>query len=227
MPAIHENLKSLRIANGLSQLEVADTINVARQTVSSYETGRTQPDLETLKRLAELYKADLHDVLYGGNRLQRRVKLFRRIACIISAVLLLSLLVHSVLFLVNNTFFVLNNRTEIADEGRQIIDVHFDLLNAAENAVKIGRGIFYTGCLGLLCLLITMEKPPSVKTRMAWLVCLELAAFAVVFPFMLIDKVYGYADYLYPVWSMLPNAALLFLASVAVDVVRRIRKKTA
>ena len=107
MTPIHENLKILRLASGLSQTEVADAINVTRQTVSSYETGRTQPDLETLKRLSELYEADLHDVLYGGNRLQHKIKLIRRVACVISAVLLLSLLAHSALFWVNNTFFPL------------------------------------------------------------------------------------------------------------------------
>ena len=53
MPAINENLKLLRQANGMTQAEVTESISITRQTVSSYESGRTQPDLETLKRLAE------------------------------------------------------------------------------------------------------------------------------------------------------------------------------
>ena len=70
MPAINENLKLLRNINGMTQAEVAEIISATRQMVSSYESGRTQPDLETLKRIADAYQADIHDVLYGGNRLQ-------------------------------------------------------------------------------------------------------------------------------------------------------------
>ena len=82
MPAIHENLKLLRLARGMTQANVADAISVTRQTVSSYESGRTQPDLEALKQLAEVYGADIHDVLYGGNRLRLQLRQIQRIIII-------------------------------------------------------------------------------------------------------------------------------------------------
>ena len=88
----------------MTQEEVASIISVTRQTVSSYESGRTQPDLETLKRLAEIYQADLNDVLYGGNRLQRRLRRVRTAAIILLAMVMLGILTQSLLFLIINTY---------------------------------------------------------------------------------------------------------------------------
>lgn len=225
MPAIYENLKTLRQTRGFSQAEVADAINVTRQTVSSYETGRTQPDLETLKHLAELYEADLYDVLYGGNRLQRKMKVLRRTAFVISTVFLLSLLIHSALFLINNTFFTVENGTRITDENRQLLELRFAILDIANYAAKLGTGIFCTGCLILLYPLITMENPIPVKTCIAWLIGLIIATFLVVIPFMMNDKIYGYADYLLPIWSALPSMVFVFLVSVVTNVVKKIKRR--
>ena len=97
MPMINENLKQLRQISGMTQAAVADAISVTRQTVSSYESGRTQPDLETLKRLAEVYGAGLHDVLYGGNRFQRQLRRVKHIIIILTVIMLLGILTHSFL----------------------------------------------------------------------------------------------------------------------------------
>ena len=53
MNTFPNNLKRLRKASGLKQEELAERLNVTRQTVSGWETGRRQPDLDTLKLLAE------------------------------------------------------------------------------------------------------------------------------------------------------------------------------
>ena len=71
MAAIHDNLRQLRQANGWTQEEVARQMALTRQAVSSHESGRTQPDLETLKRYAEVYQVSIQDILYGGSHIQR------------------------------------------------------------------------------------------------------------------------------------------------------------
>ena len=55
MSTIHENLRQIRSMCGMTQEEAASRIHVTRQAISSYESGRTQPDLDTLKRLADAY----------------------------------------------------------------------------------------------------------------------------------------------------------------------------
>ena len=47
-------LRQTRQVQGMTQQELAERLFVSRQTVSSWETGRNLPSLETLARLAEL-----------------------------------------------------------------------------------------------------------------------------------------------------------------------------
>lgn len=39
----------------LSQREVAEKLKISKSTIASYETGRTEPDIETFAKLAVLY----------------------------------------------------------------------------------------------------------------------------------------------------------------------------
>ena len=53
-----EQLSAARKAAGMTQEQLADTVHVARNTVSSWERGRTQPDLETLRLLGQALHYD-------------------------------------------------------------------------------------------------------------------------------------------------------------------------
>lgn len=57
-------LKKARSDTGFSQKEVAKELNIDRSQIASYETGRTQPDIETLGLLADFYNVSL-DWLIG------------------------------------------------------------------------------------------------------------------------------------------------------------------
>ena len=65
MNSFDKNLKRLRIRNHLKQEDLAKQINVTRQTVSGWETGRRQPDLDMLRRLAEVLDVDIEELIYG------------------------------------------------------------------------------------------------------------------------------------------------------------------
>lgn len=51
MDQVAKHIKDLRKHAGLTQDDLAERMHVTRQTVSSWETGRTQPDIETLSAL--------------------------------------------------------------------------------------------------------------------------------------------------------------------------------
>ena len=65
MNSFDKNLKRLRIRNHLKQEDLAKQLNVTRQTVSGWETGRRQPDLDMLKKLAEALDVDMQELIYG------------------------------------------------------------------------------------------------------------------------------------------------------------------
>ena len=62
---LHEKLAELRAENNMSQFEVAEELNVSRQAISRWETGRAKPSTEKLIALSRLYGVPL-DELVGG-----------------------------------------------------------------------------------------------------------------------------------------------------------------
>lgn len=63
---LKEKLVSLRKKNGLSQLELAEKVNVSRQAVSRWEVGSAIPSTNNLKCLSGLYDVPLDYLLYDN-----------------------------------------------------------------------------------------------------------------------------------------------------------------
>ena len=64
-----EVILNLREKNGLSQDELAQKLFVTRQAVSRWETGKTIPDTETLKRLSKLFNVSINTLLGSPRKL--------------------------------------------------------------------------------------------------------------------------------------------------------------
>lgn len=59
-----KNLKSLRLANKLSQQQLADVIGVSQQSVNKYENHSVEPDIETMIKIADCFSVSV-DYLIG------------------------------------------------------------------------------------------------------------------------------------------------------------------
>jgi len=57
-------LKKLRTEKGLSQKELTDQLAINRSTYARYETSSTQPDFDTLEKLADYFNVSI-DYLLG------------------------------------------------------------------------------------------------------------------------------------------------------------------
>ena len=53
MNEVSTTIKLLRTEKGINQEQLAEQLHVTRQAVSSWETGKTQRDIETMKQIAE------------------------------------------------------------------------------------------------------------------------------------------------------------------------------
>lgn len=60
---IGQNIRQARKALGITQEQLAARLYVSRQTVSSWENARTQPDYETLQKLSELLSISISELL--------------------------------------------------------------------------------------------------------------------------------------------------------------------
>ena len=64
-------IKELRKEKGLTQEQFAEQFNVARRTVSRWETGSNLPDLDILIEMADYYNIDLRELLDGERKSEK------------------------------------------------------------------------------------------------------------------------------------------------------------
>lgn len=64
---LHMKLVSLRKQKGLTQLDLAEKLNVSRQAISRWEVGSAVPSTENLKILSELYEVSVDYLLNDEN----------------------------------------------------------------------------------------------------------------------------------------------------------------
>lgn len=60
-----ERIYALRAARGLSQADLADALEVSRQSISKWETGASVPELDKLLKLSELFGVTLDELVTG------------------------------------------------------------------------------------------------------------------------------------------------------------------
>lgn len=64
-------LRTLRKNKGLSMKELGEIIGVAESTISQYETGKRQPDFETLLKFGEYFDVSVDYLLRGDTKYSR------------------------------------------------------------------------------------------------------------------------------------------------------------
>ena len=65
MNEVANSIKKLRQDKQLSQEQLAEQLHVTRQAVSNWETGKTQPDVDTLTQLASIFDVSVERIIYG------------------------------------------------------------------------------------------------------------------------------------------------------------------
>lgn len=58
-----KRLRELRIEKGISQRKLGEIFNVCNQTVSFWETGSREPDLDTLKAISKFFDVSVDYLL--------------------------------------------------------------------------------------------------------------------------------------------------------------------
>lgn len=219
MPAIHENLKALRQSRGLTQEEVAGRLGVTRQTVSSYESGRTRPDLDTLKRLAEVYDTDIQAILYGRGpeeKRRRRVKVTAALSLILSAV---CGLVYAIPIWISNTWFWLEEGA-LDGAGLALLERRNALYSVRYAGEVLDLILGRLLCLLLLVFAARLERPLPWKTKLKWLGLYALCALGSVVPWGLLDTRVALVNYTTTAMNCLCTAALAVGLSGIIDFIR-------
>ena len=68
MSAFSKTIVRLRKQDGLTQVEAAARMGITRSALAMYETGKREPDFETLELIADFYNVNM-DTLLGNKSL--------------------------------------------------------------------------------------------------------------------------------------------------------------
>jgi transcriptional regulator with XRE-family HTH domain len=60
-----KGLRQIRKKRGYSQLKVAMDLNISREALSYYETGKRNPDLKMLVQMSEYFNVSIHYLVTG------------------------------------------------------------------------------------------------------------------------------------------------------------------
>lgn len=110
MNAVGKNIKKLRIASKMTQEDLAEKMFVTRQTISNWEIGKSQPDLETLSAISEIFSVEPTELIYGMQpsykRYQKKYIITAVISlCVIIAVILLECIYYPQLMDIYRQFY--------------------------------------------------------------------------------------------------------------------------
>ena len=64
MSEISKNIQNIRFQKGMSQEELAEKLSVSPQTVFEYESGESEPSIDTLLQIAEILNTDINSLVY-------------------------------------------------------------------------------------------------------------------------------------------------------------------
>lgn len=60
---VGDKIKKLRLQVGLTQVELAEKLDVDRSTLCKYETGYSEPKLDTLRKISNFFGVDYNYLL--------------------------------------------------------------------------------------------------------------------------------------------------------------------
>ena len=70
-----EKLKALREEKGITQSELADTLNVSRQAVYKWESNKGYPDIENLIRISDIFEVTIDELIRKDKALQEKISI--------------------------------------------------------------------------------------------------------------------------------------------------------
>ena len=109
MSDLSENIVILRKQNEMSQSDLANILFVTPQAISRWERGETEPDIETIKKLAEVFKVSVEEIIYGPiSKLSKKMKTIIHRAYFVGSVLMVILsLVFAILAILGIDYLII------------------------------------------------------------------------------------------------------------------------
>lgn len=111
---IGKKLKEARLNSNLTQEDIAEELNVSRQTISNWENEKSYPDIISVIELSSLYSISLDDLLKGDKKMIEHLEESTNIVksnqkllgTIILNIIIVILLITLGMFLPNKSYYL-------------------------------------------------------------------------------------------------------------------------
>lgn len=137
---IGPKFKKARLEKKLTQENVAEILNVSRSTISSWEVGRSYPDLDNLVSISNLYDVSLDNLLREDSKMVKKLSLDtkqkKRFKIIISLLLIFIVITAGYVFMLFNSY---NTGVEVPLNEIEISDITLSSVshNDADTGITI------------------------------------------------------------------------------------------
>jgi len=219
MSGIHAYLKETRIDKGLTQEEVADRIGMTRQAVSAYESGKRQPGIDILMKLAEVYEVSIENLLYGEKDVieKRRVKC---IAIIVATTFLLLQILTGILSVLSFALYPVEVGIVTKDQ-MEVVEKHFEMAKISENTERIAAGVLWLGSLITVAFDLVKKPAFSWKRKVGFYLIVLGISWGIALFFGIFHPAFGIADFVIKGPIHFTNVTILFLVDLVLLNLRR------
>jgi len=127
---LNEKLYELRKKKNWSQEELAEKLEVSRQTVSKWESNKAIPELDKLIKISEIYNITLDELVknVSNKDIFNKKKKIKKVLKILLILFVVALIVGSILFV-----FFIKNRINIINEIGERYKSTFDVIGETKS----------------------------------------------------------------------------------------------
>jgi len=146
---IGSKLKNARLEKKLTQENVANILNVSRSTISSWEVGRSYPDLDNLVSISNLYDVSLDNLLRKDSKMVKKLSLDtkqkKRFEVSIALLLIFISIIFGYMFMLSTTY---QTGVDISLNSIKISDITLSSVSQNDSETGItfqakSKNIFY------------------------------------------------------------------------------------
>ena len=132
---IAEKIKQLRKDNSMTQEDLAEKLNVSRQTISKWETSVTIPDADNIVAISKLFNITTDELLdYRVETVQKKKQFIMDMAVLLFGII--GFIVFAILLMTNQ---IDETSSVITINGYGIAAIHFLILIIAFIIIMIKR----------------------------------------------------------------------------------------
>ena len=222
--SIANNLRQLRLNSGMTQEQVAEMIGVTRQALSSYESGRTRPDIDMLLRLSEVYGTDIDGVVYGQNRALKSLRIIKTVSFFLYGAIAVLTMISSALLWSANRFYAIPPG-QLSAEEKILLESRMRLTSAWETVDGIILTLTLIGFILLLVLFAAWKCHVPTKPKVIYISTLAAFIIAVASLFGLTDSVFAPIDYLLTPIFVVTRILVLFAIHLVIEFLQKRRSK--